>query len=78
MVVIKPDVSRPRRGNLEIVHIVVKDEYTLQGKNAKDEVASMLIEEVCRIAHRMHGVHSVRLAYGRGRIIVNPIQGSGS
>jgi hypothetical protein len=38
----------------------------------------MLIEEVWRIAHRMHGVHSVRLAYGRGRIIVNPIQGSGS
>lgn len=74
MVVIKPDVPRPRRGNLEIVHIVVKDEYTLQGKNAKDEVASMLMEEVCR----MHGVHSVRLAYGRGRIIVNPIRGSGS
>ena len=65
-------------GDLEIVHIVVKDEYTMKGKNAKNEVTSMLIEEVCRIARRIHGVHSVRLAYNRGRIIVKPNEGSSS
>lgn len=70
--------TRAQDGNLEVVHIVVKDEFTLQGKYAKVEVASMLIEAVCRIAHQIQGVHSVRLAYDRGRIVVKPIQGSSS
>lgn len=70
--------TRIQDGDLEIVHIVVKDEYTMKGKKAKDEVAAMLIEEVCRIARRIHGVHSVRLAYNRGRIIVKPRVGSSS
>jgi len=66
--------TRTKDGILEVVHIVVKEEYTVRGRNAKDEVASMLIDEVCRIAHQIQGIHSVRLAYGRGRIIVKSIQ----
>lgn len=66
--------TRASGGVLEVLHIVVKDEFTIQGRNAKNEVTAILIEEVCRIARQIQGVHSVRLAYDRGSIVVKPSQ----
>jgi hypothetical protein len=55
---------------IEILHIVVKEEYTYQGQHGSEGLTFFLIDELCRIASRIKGVSSVRLAYDKGRIIV--------
>jgi len=70
--------SRTEGGTLEILHIVVKPEYTVRGEKADEGLTFLLVDELCRIGRKIQGIHSVRLAYQRGRVIVKQIQKAGS
>jgi hypothetical protein len=65
--------TRTEARTLEILHIVVKDEYTLSGKHADQELTFLFIEELCRIGRMIQGIHFVRLAYDRGRVFVKKL-----
>lgn len=58
---------------LEILHIVVRGDCTLAGTGGSDSVAFSLMDQLCRIARRINGVRRVRLAYGRGRVMVRSL-----
>jgi hypothetical protein len=65
--------TRIEPATLEILHIVVKDEYTLFGKHAQHGLTFRFIEELCRIGRMIRGIRFVRLAYDRGRVILTKI-----
>ena len=67
--------TRPEAQTLEILHIVVKDDYTLNGRQADRGLTFLLIEELCRIGRMIRGIHFVRLAYDRGRVILKSVDG---
>lgn len=58
---------------LEILHIVVKDEYTMRGAQVDLGLTFMMIEELCRIGRMIQGIHFVRLAYERGGVILKQV-----
>jgi predicted GNAT family acetyltransferase len=62
--------TRTSAGVIEILHIAVKDEYTGHGPRSDQQVAFSLIQELCRIARQIRGVHSVQLAYKRNRVLL--------
>jgi hypothetical protein len=66
--------TRTEPRTLEILHIVVKDEYTLQGKRSEQGLTFLLIEELCRIGRMIQGIQFVSLAYDRGRVILKQVQ----
>jgi len=57
--------TRTEPQTLEILHIVVKDEYTMTGKQADGGLTFLLIEELCRIGRMIQGILFVRLVSGR-------------
>ena len=58
---------------LAILHIAVKDGYTVRGSRAGHQVTFALVEELCRIAARIRGVIGVRLAYARGKSMLQKV-----
>ena len=62
------------QNELILLHIAVKEKYTARGSQADADVTFWLIEELRRIAHRIHGVHGVRLAYNRGRKLLTTMR----
>jgi hypothetical protein len=66
--------TRTDEETIEILHLVVQDDYTARGKNAREGLAFLLVEELCRVGLRIRGVRNVRLAYDRGQVILKQIQ----
>ena len=66
--------TRIHHDELTILHIAVKDEYTAQGPKGDQLVAHHLIEEICRIGHRIQGIKGVRLAYRRGKTLLTTLR----
>lgn len=62
--------TRTAADELEILHIVGRHEHTFSGSHGTDSVAFPLVGELCRIARRVKGIHAVRLAYDRGKMII--------
>ncbi|MCX6924818.1 MAG: hypothetical protein NT154_16645, partial [Verrucomicrobia bacterium] len=44
-----------------------------QGPRADQMVTFALLEELCRVAHHIRGVHGVRLAYVRGQTVLKTV-----
>jgi hypothetical protein len=65
--------TRNEAGELVVLHIAVKDEYTAQGPRADQMVTFALLEELCRVARHIRGVPGVRLAYTRGHTLLKTI-----
>lgn len=65
--------TRNQTGELVVLHIAVKDDYTAQGPRADQMVTFALVEELCRVARQIQGVHGVRLAYARGQSILKTV-----
>ena len=59
---------------LTILHIAVKDEYTLHGAKGDQLVACHLLEELQRIGHRIQGIHGVQLAYRRDKTLLTTLR----
>lgn len=57
--------TRTNNNNLEVLFIVVKDEYTQTGSKSGRQVTLLLIQELCRIARQIRGIHSVQIGYRR-------------
>lgn len=62
--------TRTPDGVILILHVVVKDEYTKQSVHSDQLVAVSLIQELCRIARQIRGIHSVQLGYSRNKILL--------
>ncbi|HZR21629.1 MAG TPA: hypothetical protein VFE51_30380 [Verrucomicrobiae bacterium] len=67
--------TRPEAQTLEILHLVVRAEYTLFGSQANRGLTFLLIEELCRIGRMIRGVHFVRLPYSRGKLTLKAVRG---
>ncbi len=65
--------TRNAAEELEILHIAVRDDYTVRGCNADQQVTFALIQELCSVARRIKGVSGVRLAYKRGRSLLKAV-----
>ena len=65
--------TRNAADELAILHIAVKNDYTAKGPRADQMVTFALIEELCRVARHIQGVHGVRLAYTRGQSILKTV-----
>ena len=65
--------TRNEVGELLVLHIAVKDDYTAQGPRAAQMVTFALFEELCRVARCIQGVHGVRLVYTRGQTVLKTI-----
>ena len=64
--------TRTSNAALVVLHIVVREDYTLNGVNANDGIAVELVDAVCSVGHQIRGIQSVRLAYNRGTVILKP------
>jgi hypothetical protein len=61
--------ARTQDGGLEILHIVVKQQYAMSSQGCNPGVALSLIEEVARTARKVRGIGYVRLAYNGVRVL---------
>ncbi|MCX6907817.1 MAG: hypothetical protein NTY01_07220 [Verrucomicrobia bacterium] len=60
-------------GVLDVLHCAGKEEYTLRGEKSEMEVMFRSMEELRRIGRRVQRIHSVRLDYDRGRVVLKPV-----
>jgi hypothetical protein len=58
---------------MDILHIAVREEYTIPGGRCENSVAFLLFEELCHIGRQVKGIHAIRLAYDRGKVIVRSL-----
>lgn len=65
--------TRNAANELAVLHIAVKNDYTAQGSRANQMVTFAMLEEVCRVARHIQGVHGVRLAYARGQAVLKTV-----
>ena len=65
--------TRNTADELAVLHIAVKNIYTAKGPRADQMVTFALLEELCRVARHIKGVHGVRLAYARGQSILKTV-----
>ena len=63
---------------LTVLHIAVKDEYTVHGSKGDQMVAYHLLEELRRIGHHIKGIQGVRLAYRRSKTLLTTLQPVGN
>ncbi len=66
--------TRSDERTIEILHLVVQDEYTARGQKSEAGVTFLLVEELCRVGRRIRGVQFVRLAYDRGQVVLKQIR----
>ncbi len=64
--------TRTPNAALEVLHIVVREDYTFNGVNANVGIAVELVDAICSVGHQIQGIQSVRLAYNRGTVILKP------
>jgi len=58
--------TRKPADEITVLHIAVKNEFTVNGERTDLMVTFRLLETVAAIARRIQGVRGVRLAYSRG------------